>query len=265
MWKSSLPTAPAPRRAGESRRTPSKPCLCLLQRLCVDCGSRGATAVALSCPGDPSSPRSPLLFGEWEVLYASRPETAGGPFRSPLGRAVFPGQSARQTLAEPNLVLNEVGGWVPSAWWSRCLSEQCRRRLRAWRGGEGRMSFSMSCDELLGVGLLGGGAVEARARARCLCLLARVCPAGRSAARSGILADGPSLEGPVLQTAPALCLAGLLQSPPWLRPGCGAPASTSTRVHPGMSPTTPRPCSPGAGLLQSPGLPPGGCAPGGHL
>lgn len=48
------------------------------------------------CPRNPL--RSPLLFGEYEVLYASKPQTAGGPFRSPLGRTVFPGQRAVQRL-----------------------------------------------------------------------------------------------------------------------------------------------------------------------
>lgn len=48
------------------------------------------------CPRNPL--RSPLLFGEYEVLYASKPQAAGGPFRSPIGRAVFPGQRAVQLI-----------------------------------------------------------------------------------------------------------------------------------------------------------------------
>lgn len=69
------------------------------------------------CPKAPL--RSELIFGEWEVLYASKPGTAGGPFRSPLGRIVFPGQKARQTIAPPDVVINEVSykalGFVPGS------------------------------------------------------------------------------------------------------------------------------------------------------
>lgn len=69
------------------------------------------------CPKAPL--RSELIFGEWEVLYASKPGTAGGPFRSPLGRVIFPGQKARQTIAPPDLVINEVSykalGFVPGS------------------------------------------------------------------------------------------------------------------------------------------------------
>jgi hypothetical protein len=53
------------------------------------------------------------------VVYASKPETAGGPFRSPIGRVVFPGQRAIQTIAPPNICINEVSykalGFVPGA------------------------------------------------------------------------------------------------------------------------------------------------------
>lgn len=69
------------------------------------------------CPRNPL--RSTLLFGDYEVLYASKPETAGGPFRSPLGRAVFPGQRALQSLREPNVCINEVSykalGFIPGS------------------------------------------------------------------------------------------------------------------------------------------------------
>jgi PAP_fibrillin len=63
--------------------------------------------------------RSDLIFGEWEVVYASKPQTAGGPFRSPIGRTVFPGQRATQIIAEPNVCINEVSykalGFVPGS------------------------------------------------------------------------------------------------------------------------------------------------------
>jgi hypothetical protein len=58
------------------------------------------------CPQNPVS--SPRLFGRWEVRYASKPTTAGGPFRSPLGRALFPGQQASQTIVRPNVCVNEL-------------------------------------------------------------------------------------------------------------------------------------------------------------
>jgi hypothetical protein len=68
----------------------------------------------------PAAPlRSPLLFGTWEVLYASKPTTAGGPLRSPLGRALLKGQRATQVITAPNLCVNEVAfkalGALPGA------------------------------------------------------------------------------------------------------------------------------------------------------
>ena len=54
--------------------------------------------------------RSPLLFGDYEVVYTSKPQAAGGAYRSPLGRVVFPGQRAVQRLAQPNICINEVLG-----------------------------------------------------------------------------------------------------------------------------------------------------------
>jgi hypothetical protein len=69
------------------------------------------------CPRAPL--RSELIFGIWEVVYASKPTTAGGPFRSPLGRAIFPGQRALQIIERPATVINEVSynalGFVPGA------------------------------------------------------------------------------------------------------------------------------------------------------
>ena len=51
------------------------------------------------------------------MLYASKPQTAGGPFRSPLGQVVFPGQRLTQRLAPPATCVNEVSykalGFVP--------------------------------------------------------------------------------------------------------------------------------------------------------
>ena len=53
------------------------------------------------------------------MLYASKPQTAGGPFRSLPGRIVFPGQRALQRLSPPNVCVNEVTykalGFVPGS------------------------------------------------------------------------------------------------------------------------------------------------------
>ncbi|KAL4859873.1 putative plastid-lipid-associated protein 8 [Chlorella vulgaris] len=69
------------------------------------------------CPRNPL--RSPLLFGEYEVVYASKPQATGGPYRSALGLAVFPGQRAVQTIEAPNVVVNELSykalGFVPGS------------------------------------------------------------------------------------------------------------------------------------------------------
>lgn len=69
------------------------------------------------CPRNPL--RSPLLFGDYEVLYASKPQSTGGPFRSPLGRAVFFSQRATQNISEPNVCINELSyktlGLIPGS------------------------------------------------------------------------------------------------------------------------------------------------------
>lgn len=44
-----------------------------------------------------------------QVLYASKPQATGGPYRSPVGRTVFPGQRATQSIQQPNICINEVG------------------------------------------------------------------------------------------------------------------------------------------------------------
>ncbi len=54
-----------------------------------------------------------------QVLYASKPTTAGGPLRSPLGRALLKSQRATQVITAPNLCVNEVAfkalGALPGA------------------------------------------------------------------------------------------------------------------------------------------------------
>jgi hypothetical protein len=49
-----------------------------------------------------------LIFGDWQVIWASKPTTAGGPFRSSIGRTVLPGQTLRQVITPPNLCTNIV-------------------------------------------------------------------------------------------------------------------------------------------------------------
>ena len=62
---------------------------------------------------------SDFIFGRWEVRYASKPQTAGGPFRTPVGRIVFPGQTAIQLIEEPNICINEIQfktlGFIPGS------------------------------------------------------------------------------------------------------------------------------------------------------
>lgn len=69
------------------------------------------------CMKDPLS--SEFIFGRWEVRYASKPQTAGGPFKTPVGRIVFPGQTAIQVIAEPNVCINEINfktlGFIPGS------------------------------------------------------------------------------------------------------------------------------------------------------
>lgn len=52
-----------------------------------------------------------------QVVYAARPGTIGGPFKTPVGRAVFPGLEASQTLQPPNVCINRVEyktlGFIP--------------------------------------------------------------------------------------------------------------------------------------------------------
>ena len=69
------------------------------------------------CMKDPLG--SENIFGRWEVRYASKPGTAGGPFRTPVGRLVFPGQRAIQIIEEPNVCINQIEfktlGFIPGS------------------------------------------------------------------------------------------------------------------------------------------------------
>lgn len=68
----------------------------------------------------PKSPlSSDLIFGEWELIYSSKPEVSGGPIRSSLGQVFFPGQVATQVISPPNICTNKVSfktlGFIPGA------------------------------------------------------------------------------------------------------------------------------------------------------
>lgn len=60
---------------------------------------------------------NPLIFGDWQIIFASKPTTAGGPFRSSIGRAVLPDQTLRQVITPPNQCTNIVSfkglGFIP--------------------------------------------------------------------------------------------------------------------------------------------------------
>eukprot|EP00887_Chlorella_sp_A99_P000984 scaffold5.g984.t1 len=67
------------------------------------------------CPRSPV--RSPLLFGDFEVLYVSTPQNVG--LDTFVGRTVFPGQRRVQSLAPPNAFVTEISyktlGFLPGA------------------------------------------------------------------------------------------------------------------------------------------------------
>ena len=52
--------------------------------------------------------RSPLLWGDYEVLYCSQPSAVGGARKKGGGPVLFPGQKAVQRLVEPDQLINEV-------------------------------------------------------------------------------------------------------------------------------------------------------------
>lgn len=52
--------------------------------------------------------KSPLIFGEWEVVYCSVPTSPGGIYRTPLGRLVFKTDDMVQVVEAPDIVRNKV-------------------------------------------------------------------------------------------------------------------------------------------------------------
>lgn len=52
--------------------------------------------------------KSPLIFGEWDVVYCSNPTSPGGGYRSALGRVFFRTNEMIQGLEAPDTVRNKV-------------------------------------------------------------------------------------------------------------------------------------------------------------
>uniref|UniRef100_A0A2N9GM75 Plastid lipid-associated protein/fibrillin conserved domain-containing protein n=1 Tax=Fagus sylvatica TaxID=28930 RepID=A0A2N9GM75_FAGSY len=52
--------------------------------------------------------KCPLIFGEWDVVYCSRPTSPGGGYRSALGRLFFKTKEMIQDVEVPNTVRNKV-------------------------------------------------------------------------------------------------------------------------------------------------------------
>jgi len=52
--------------------------------------------------------KSPLIFGDWEVVYCSVPTSPGGIYRTSLGRLVFKTDDMVQVVEAPDIVRNKV-------------------------------------------------------------------------------------------------------------------------------------------------------------
>ncbi|BAF15719.1 probable plastid-lipid-associated protein 8, chloroplastic [Oryza sativa Japonica Group] len=65
-----------------------------------------ALQLAKYCIDDPV--KSPLIFGEWEVVYCSVPTSPGGLYRTPLGRLIFKTDEMAQVVQAPDVVKNKV-------------------------------------------------------------------------------------------------------------------------------------------------------------
>ncbi|KDP33433.1 hypothetical protein JCGZ_07004 [Jatropha curcas] len=52
--------------------------------------------------------KSPLIFGEWDVVYCSNPTSPGGGYRSALGRLVFRTKEMVQAVEAPDTIRNKV-------------------------------------------------------------------------------------------------------------------------------------------------------------
>ncbi|CAN6240811.1 unnamed protein product [Urochloa humidicola] len=73
-------------------------------------GHQEVTDVALQlgkyCIDEPV--KSPLIFGEWEVVYCSVPTSPGGLYRTPLGRLIFKTDEMIQVVEAPDVIRNKV-------------------------------------------------------------------------------------------------------------------------------------------------------------
>eukprot|EP00850_Spirogloea_muscicola_P007648 SM000039S14478 [mRNA] locus=s39:348514:349899:- [translate_table: standard] len=58
--------------------------------------------------GMPEPLQSPLIFGEWDVVYTSSPTAAGGGYRSAAGRLLLRFHELVQGIAPPDRVTNRV-------------------------------------------------------------------------------------------------------------------------------------------------------------
>lgn len=56
----------------------------------------------------PQPLQSPLIFGEWDVVYSSNPTATGGYYRSAVGRALLRTKQMMQIVKEPDFVSNKV-------------------------------------------------------------------------------------------------------------------------------------------------------------
>ncbi|XP_020227867.1 probable plastid-lipid-associated protein 8, chloroplastic, partial [Cajanus cajan] len=52
--------------------------------------------------------KCPLIFGEWDVVYCSRPTSPGGGYRSAFGRLFFNTKQMVQAVEAPDIVRNKV-------------------------------------------------------------------------------------------------------------------------------------------------------------
>ncbi|XP_054796433.1 probable plastid-lipid-associated protein 8, chloroplastic [Prosopis cineraria] len=52
--------------------------------------------------------KCPLIFGEWDVVYCSRPTSPGGGYRSALGRLFFKTKEMIQVVEAPDIVRNKI-------------------------------------------------------------------------------------------------------------------------------------------------------------
>ncbi|KAH1203227.1 putative plastid-lipid-associated protein 8, chloroplastic [Glycine max] len=52
--------------------------------------------------------KCPLIFGEWDVAYCSRPTSPGGGYRSAIGRLFFNTKQMVQVVEAPDIVRNKV-------------------------------------------------------------------------------------------------------------------------------------------------------------